>query len=214
MYCTYKIYYNQSHVLLTCDRAQINKNFTKVFEGTAQAGEFLSNTDFMFDGHTNMAVLVVCEKPGEVICGLMEKLDVVVAGGGIVKNEHDELLLIYRRGYWDLPKGKIELCESIKDGAIREVNEETGVEIESIEEKPIITYHAYKIKGKNCLKETNWFKMNAKPGQKHLVPQTEEDIEEVKWVRKSDLENYKAGSYPLIWDLLMRYLTESLPGTG
>jgi 8-oxo-dGTP pyrophosphatase MutT (NUDIX family) len=139
------------------------------------------------------------------MCNFLENMDIVVAGGGIVSNENDELLLIFRRGKWDLPKGKIELREEIVDGAVREVEEETGVRVEPVTGKAIITYHAYKMKGKNCIKETSWFAMKAKPGQKNLVPQTEEDIEDVRWVKKEDLLHYKEGAYLLIWDLLAPY---------
>ena len=142
------------------------------------------------------------------MCNFLDGFDVIIAGGGIVKNERDELLLMFRRGKWDLPKGKIELKEDIMDGAIREVTEETGVKIEKVTGKPISTFHAYKLKGKNCIKETSWFNMLAKPGQDKLTPQTEEDIEEVRWVKKGDLINYKDGSYPLIWDLLSVYTVE------
>jgi hypothetical protein len=44
--------------------------------------------------------------------------------------------------------------------------------------------------------------MEAKPGQTDLVPQTEEDIEKVEWVKPENLQTYKEGAYPLIRDLL------------
>lgn len=37
------------------------------------------------------------------------------------------LLLNYRRGYWDLPKGKLEQGETNLQAAIRELKEETGL---------------------------------------------------------------------------------------
>lgn len=140
------------------------------------------------------------------MCSLLEKADIVIAGGGIVFNDRGELLLIFRRGKWDLPKGKIELKEEIRDGAKREVEEETGVKVEIIDEKPCTTYHAYKLKGKNSIKETSWYKMKALNGDKKLVPQTEEDIEQAVWVKPSDLAKYKDISYPLIWGLLSKYV--------
>jgi hypothetical protein len=47
--------------------------------------------------------------------------------------------------------------------------------------------------------------MLAQPGQLQLTPQTEEDIEEVRWVKRADLATYKDGCYPLIWDLVKEY---------
>ena len=210
MYCNYKIYYNNSYVLLSGDRAQINKNFTRILTEEKEIRDFLANPSILFDKEAKGNIFIACCKPGETMCGILENLEIVIAGGGIVTNENDELLLIYRRGSWDMAKGKIELNERIIDGAMREVEEETGVKIESVNEKPCTTYHAYKLKGRNCLKETSWFQMKAKPGQSKLTPQTEEDIEEVRWVKKSDLKNYREISYPLIWDLLAPYAASSL----
>ncbi|MDB5282664.1 MAG: hydrolase, partial [Bacteroidota bacterium] len=121
MYCNYKIYFNDSYVLITCDRSQINKNFAKVLDTPKDIKAFLQNPAILFDGKTNTPFLIFCDKPGENMCNFLDHFDIVVAGGGIVTNERDELLLMHRRGKWDLPKGKIELKEEIQDGAIREV---------------------------------------------------------------------------------------------
>lgn len=203
----YKIYYNDSYVLLTTEREQINENFAKVFSNEKETNEFFKNPAPLFDGITNVNILVLTNKPGELMCNLMEHVEMVVAGGGIVWNEYHELLMIYRRGKWDLPKGKIELREKIIEGAEREVEEETGVRIASVQEEPILTYHAYRLKGNNCLKETSWFEMKAKPNQQKLVAQTEEDIEEARWVKKADLKNYFDDCYLLIRDLIKEYAT-------
>jgi 8-oxo-dGTP pyrophosphatase MutT (NUDIX family) len=205
MYCNYKIYYNDSFVLISGDRTQINKNFTRVFTEEKEIRDFLNDPSILFDKEATGNIFVACCKPGETMCNILENMEIVIAGGGIVSNEHDELLLIFRRGKWDMAKGKIELNEKIIEGAAREVEEETGVKVESVNEKPCITYHAYRLKGRPCLKETSWFEMKAKPGQSKLTPQTEEDIEEVRWVKKSELKNYKDTSYLLIWDLLAPY---------
>ena len=202
MHCNYKIYHNDSYLLISCDRTQMNKNFARILVEENEVADFLNNPSPLFNDKDKLNTLIVCEKPGEAICSLLDRLDIVIAGGGIVTNEKDELLLIFRRGKWDLPKGKIELNEEIMAGAMREVEEETGVKILTASEKPVITYHTYKLKGKDCLKETNWFHMKAKDGQQNLTPQLEEDIEKACWVKKSDLEQYKNGCYPLIWDLL------------
>ncbi|MCX6200221.1 MAG: NUDIX domain-containing protein [Bacteroidetes bacterium] len=198
----YKIYYNDSHLVLTSDSAQMNKNFAKVFTTEKETKEFLANPLALFDDSMNGNILAVCDKPEEILKRLMKNLQLVLAGGGILWNENNELLMIYRRGKWDLAKGKIELNESIKDGAVREVEEETGVQIESVNPEPVHTYHAYKLKGKNSLKDTSWYEMKALPGQNKLVPQTKEDIAEVRWVKRTELKNYEQGCYPLIWDLI------------
>lgn len=205
MYQDYKIYFNDSFVLVTKERTQMNKNFATILGSEKETKHFFKKPAALFDGVTNGNILALTEKPGNVICDFMDHINLVMAGGGIVTNEKDELLLIFRRGKWDLPKGKIEVNEKIMDGAKREVEEETGVRIESVDKKPIITYHAYRLRGKDSLKETHWFEMKALPGQTNLTPQTEEDIDEVRWVSKADLKNYKDGCFLLIWDLISRY---------
>ncbi|QQS63451.1 MAG: NUDIX domain-containing protein [Chitinophagaceae bacterium] len=52
---------------------------------------------------------------------------IVEAAGGIVQNENKEILFIYRRNKWDLPKGKIEKKELPENAAAREIEEETGI---------------------------------------------------------------------------------------
>lgn len=201
----YKIYYNDSFVLLTTSAEQSKNNFSKVIQNDHEARVFLEKSGILYDSKTNLDTLVLSEKPGHIMCDFMEHTDVIIAGGGLVQNEKGEYLLIYRRGKWDLPKGKIELKESIKDGAVREVEEETGVKIEKVYDEPIVTYHAYIMKGRKCLKQTQWYKMKAVPGQAAPVPQTEEDIEVVRWVAPSDLDHYIPLCYPLIADLLRQY---------
>ena len=154
MYRDYKIYFNDSFILVTTDRSQMNKNFATVLNNEKETNIFFKDPAILFDGVTNGNILAFTEKPRDVIYNFMECVNIVIAGGGMVTNEKDELLMIFRRGKWDLPKGKIEVNEKIIDGSIREVREETGVKIESANKQSVITYHAYRLKQKNCLKET------------------------------------------------------------
>ncbi len=201
----FKIYFNDSHLLLTSDSSQTRNNFTTILTDEKEINKFFSTTEILFDGITHETILVVTDNPGKVLRKFGEGVKNVTAGGGIVFNEKDELLMIYRRGKWDLAKGKIEAGEQIIDGAVREVEEETGVLIESLLPEPTHTYHAYKLKGKNSLKETSWYEMKAKPGQFKLVPQVEEDIEIARWVPRNEIKQYETGCYPLIWDLISKY---------
>jgi 8-oxo-dGTP pyrophosphatase MutT (NUDIX family) len=210
MYRDYKVYYNDSHLLISTDGSQMNKNFGKVISTQSEAELFLKNHDFIYDGTTNINYLIIVEKSGELMCQLMENTDVIIAGGGIVFNEKDELLMIHRRGKWDLPKGKIELNEDILEGAVREVTEETGVKVADVKKNSIRTYHAYTLKKKRAIKETSWFVMKAKPGQSKLTAQTEEDIEEARWVSRNDIHLYQTICYPLIWDLIKQYAQPAL----
>lgn len=205
---SFRIYFNDSFLLISNESTQSKKNFVKVMEDENSIKNFLTAPAVLFDGVTNGNILIVSKNHESVFRQLETQTKKVIAGGGIVFNENNELLLIFRRGKWDLPKGKIEKEESVKDGAVRETEEETGVRIESVNETPFLTYHAYTLKGEKCLKETSWYEMRAKAGQKNLSPQTEEDIEEVRWVQRKDLKNYFSISYPLIACILKKYSSD------
>ena len=136
----------------------------------------------------------------------MEK-QIIVAGGGLVFNERDELLMIFRRGFWDLPKGKLDTGETIKICAVREIQEETGLQQVQLHELIGITEHLYfdKYLSKNVIKQSHWYLMTTNSNQV-LTPQTEEDITDIKWVAKADLSNYIAKSYPSIVEIINKHL--------
>jgi len=104
----------------------------------------------------------------------------LTAGGGLVYNTNNEVLFIFRKGKWDLPKGHTKKNESIERSAIREVEEETGVKNLEIVNTLPTTYHIMKRKGKYRLKETFWFEMKT-DYKGELKPQEEEDITKVEW---------------------------------
>ena len=128
---------------------------------------------------------------------------IIKAGGGLVRNGEGELLLIFRRGKWDLPKGKLDEGETIEACALREVEEETGVKHLALGELMSVTWHEYidKWVGEDVIKETHWFKMDV-AGVPALVPQTEEDITAIEWTKKSDLPKRMEQSYITIIDVL------------
>ena len=124
------------------------------------------------------------------------------AGGGVVSNQDNDVLMIFRRGKWDLPKGKLDEGESIEDCAIREVMEETGLSKVELGEKIKDTYHIYARDGKQFLKTTHWFKMKADKALA-LKPQAEENIVEAKWIAQKNLGPCLHLSYEAIKDVLM-----------
>lgn len=132
------------------------------------------------DGKYNK-VLLISDNPEKVFKDFGKIAKVRVAAGGKVENKYGEILFIYRDGVWDLPKGFIEEGESNEDGAMREVEEETGVVGLEVSEFIKTTYHTYRYKGKLVLKISHWYKM--KSGYEgELVPQTKEGITQVKWL--------------------------------
>lgn len=129
----------------------------------------------------------------------------VEAAGGVVSNR-GELLMIFRNGCWDLPKGKLEKGEKIEDCAIREVSEECGLELELLDRGELITQtmHVYNMYGKNVLKRTWWYQMEYK-GCKDLIPQSEEGITEARWLTQEQAAQAVEQSYGTIADVMQEY---------
>jgi ADP-ribose pyrophosphatase YjhB (NUDIX family) len=113
----------------------------------------------------------------------------IYAAGGAVYNTDEHLLLMKRKGVWDLPKGKLDKGESIVNAAVREVEEECNVFGIEVNHKIGLTYHIY-FEKKWLLKETHWYNMHSAEWQ-DAKPQVEEEIEEIKWVNRAllDLDN-------------------------
>lgn len=126
----------------------------------------------------------------------------VNAAGGLVENRRGDYLLIKRDGLWDLPKGHQEAGEDIKVTALREVQEETGVDDLSLGDLICVTDHCYKRNGIWHLKHTWWYRMYyLKPLD--LTPQTEEDITKAAWVAKSSLPPFLKNTYPSIKEVFL-----------
>ena len=130
-----------------------------------------------------------------------KKFKLIQAAGGLVENEEGEILMIFRKGKWDLPKGKLDKGESLEVCAVREVEEETGAKGVKLISPLMITYHTYHEGTKFILKESHWFKMKAKKNQ-HFTPQLEEDITEIKWVDEKSVQDILTKTYPLIKDVI------------
>jgi len=199
-----KIYFNDKPLFL-CD------NIDETIE------PFVHHDDAVFidelDAHTVKAMIHEMELPKihagvffhanleELKKAFFKKFTIVQAAGGLVRNENDEILLIFRRGKWDLPKGKLDKGESLEDCAVREVEEETGLKKVKLLASLLITYHTYHEGTRFILKESHWYTMKTKSGQQ-LIPQTEEDIQEIKWVTDKELKPYLKNAFPSIVDVL------------
>lgn len=129
----------------------------------------------------------------------------IEAAGGLITDSQGHLLLIYRRGYWDLPKGKVDPGESVEDCAIREVQEETGIREVTLGELLGITLHEYfdQWTNQDVEKQTHWFAMKAADGQ-HLTPQTEEDIEQLIWADQMQIDLCMQDTYPNIIEIVSK----------
>lgn len=134
----------------------------------------------------------------------LKNFDVIKAAGGLVINPNKKVLLIYRNNVWDLPKGHIEKNESTENAAVREVEEECGIEKLSIIQKLITTYHIYFLDGIK-LKETHWFLMHSDDSN-NLIPQLEEGITAVVFKNNNEIKMAFKNTYPNIKMVYESYL--------
>lgn len=128
---------------------------------------------------------------------------IIKAGGGVVKNNNDQILFIYRLKKWDLPKGKLDKGETIRDCAKREVEEETKVKV-NLKQKIISTWHTYTRNKKFILKKTTWFKMVCVDDSK-MKPQKKEKIEKVEWMNNSTIKEILLNSYKTLNHVMIEY---------
>lgn len=124
----------------------------------------------------------------------------VNAGGGLVSNRRGDYLLISRNGLWDLPKGHQDPGEDISVTALREVQEETGIDQLQLRNLICVTDHCYKRNGIWHLKHTWWYDM-LYTDPTDLTPQREEDIAQAAWVAKSSLPPFLLNTYPSILEV-------------
>lgn len=125
------------------------------------------------------------------------------AAGGYVLNADHRLLVMYRRGRWDMPKGKMDEGETPADTAVREVREETGLHQLTLGPFLTHTWHTYRDRnGDRVLKQTHWYHMTTSDTQ--LIPQTEEDIERLEWVAPQAWLAEKPDVFASIRDVIVR----------
>ena len=140
----------------------------------------------------------------KLISNFKKKIKVVKAGGGVVTNSKDEILFIFRRNKWDLPKGKMDKGETIENTAVREVEEETGVKNLVVSSFFKDTYHIFKKDSKYFLKQTSWFNMSSNyDGELH--PELNEGISKVVWKSRSKIKKIK-NTFPNIKLLLKKLI--------
>ena len=145
-------------------------------------------------------IYIPTQNTGRMYRRLCAEFREVNAGGGLVQNRRGDFLLINRGGVWDLPKGHQERGEDIKVTALREVQEETGVEDLELRNLICITDHCYERDGQWHLKHTWWYDM-LYTDPVNLTPQREEDISKAAWVAKSSLPPYLKNTYPSILEV-------------
>ena len=197
----YKVFINKLSIILT------SKN-----KSLSQENSFLLSSitlnEILKKVRKHKKIFLYHPKKSELLKVFKSKIKVIFASGGIVKNNNNQILFIYRRGKWDLPKGKAEKGESIRETAVREVIEETGIEKLKIDKYFSNTFHIVRNNKKYFLKETSWFLMSSNFKGK-LKPQLNEGIKSVKWKTFDDAKKIKKKTYGNISIILTDFLKQN-----
>lgn len=144
------------------------------------------------------SVTLVSSNKKELKSFIKSRFVIIKAAGGIVTKD-DKVLFIFRLGRWDFPKGKFEKKESPAVCAIREVEEECGIEVKL--KAPICkTWHTYTQDRKSILKKTYWYTMDCVRDD-DMKPQIEEGIADIRWMHHQEAKIALINTYPS-----MRYL--------
>jgi ADP-ribose pyrophosphatase YjhB (NUDIX family) len=138
----------------------------------------------------------------------VSQFQLIRAAGGVVSNNQNELLFIYRLEKWDLPKGKVEQGEPLEIAAVREVEEECSISKLELLSHLMTTYHTYSLKGEQVLKSTDWFVMKHL-GNDQPQPQAIEGITEARWIAASHLDEVESNTFPSVIDVLRVYSASS-----
>jgi 8-oxo-dGTP pyrophosphatase MutT (NUDIX family) len=157
-----------------------------------------------FESKNDHSILIISENIDEILVQLCSLYTVIEAAGGVIENEQGEILFIYRRKKWDLPKGKMEQNESASVAAIREIQEETGVSNLTLLCSLGQTYHIYEAFGLKVFKITHWFHFSCRKEQM-LKPQLEEDITKIEWFHKLNATIPLNNTFGTIKDLLLDF---------
>lgn len=148
----------------------------------------------LVDGQRNVVVRLSRGGMRRLERYLMARYRYVKAAGGLVGDLQGRWLLMTRNDRADLPKGKVEAGETLAQAALRETQEETGLQQLALGPLALKTYHIYDLYGGWHLKQTAWFHMVAAPRQQ-LTPQTEEGITDCRWVDADQWRRSLADSY-------------------
>ncbi|MEO6884646.1 MAG: NUDIX domain-containing protein [Bacteroidia bacterium] len=201
----YKVFTNSACIFFSSKNNFSNDDLKEGVVMTANSQkELKKNISQFLSSVGTKNVFVIFKNKNEMENFISSFFKIIEAAGGLVKNDVGDLLLIFRNEKWDLPKGKVEKDEKIKQAALREVQEECGIESLKIIKKATTTYHLYTLKNKFILKKTFWFEMESNE-RKTLKPQLEEGITKVKWMNKSGIKKAMKNTYPLIKELLKDY---------
>ena len=186
----YKVFFNQKPIFLTTELVPQTDRTPVLFIKFSSPENIVKalkskKTDCLYLYH---------QKEDKLWMHFLRHFPIVEAAGGLVRHQDGRFLFIYRNDKWDLPKGRIEKNEPIRIAAVREVEEETGVDGLEIVKPLIETFHVFNRNGKYKLKKTFWFEMKT-TSIVTLTPQLNEGIEQAIWVFEKEIPHKFENAY-------------------
>lgn len=167
--------------------------------------EDLDPTNLLQKFDNRNTLYIISDSPENTFDKFCKQFIAVEAAGGIVENTDEEVLMMRRRGWWDLPKGHVEPGETHEQAALREVTEETGLDKIDILQFIGTTQHFYNTYSRWEMKRTWWYRMQH-TGNNKLIPQTEEDITEISWLKGKELWQAARSSFGTIRTIFDAYI--------
>ena len=200
----YKVFFNQKLILLTTDIIS-PKEDSPFFYVKFTNKKFVVQ---MLKSKKVKMLYLYHSKEDKLWYYFLNMFKLIEAAGGLVRNlKTNHFLFIFRNKKWDLPKGRINKNEEVQKAAIREVEEETGVENLSIIKPLNTTYHIFKRNRKYRLKKTFWYLMETDYNGE-LTPETKEGIEKAIWIDKKLIVPLKSEMYQNINLIISTYFNK------
>ena len=199
---TKTIYLDKRRLLISEEPVAMENGISLDWESTKDLPGLLR----VFEHENGLELNLVHRDIKVVMQALKKHYNVVEAAGGVVYDAADNLLCIYRRNRWDLPKGHVDQGEKKRAAALREVTEETGLSGMKITNKLMPTWHLYNFHGARVLKRTHWYLMRTEAVEPELKAQAEEGILEAVWLNVEALSQRKAEFWRSLMPLLEKHV--------
>jgi 8-oxo-dGTP pyrophosphatase MutT (NUDIX family) len=197
----YEVFIDNKKILLTDCIQNFNNSYASVVESRNLS--FDSYADLLKILPSSPIIFVLCENVENYWRQFIKAFEGIEAAGGIVECENS-FLAIFRNEKWDLPKGKLEKNEDPVLGAMREIEEECGVQNLQFVKPLRVTFHTYEYKGKPVLKKTFWFQFLLTEKQR-LTPQIEEGITQAVWLNKENISAFLNNTFTSITEVLKNH---------